>query len=114
MSDATYRFERHARTPNSEIYHIQADGRDAGRIDLHYGQSVVYGTLVLLNEMETDLIFELIETIDERLVLTADVPRDDFVITVLQGRQLGVYSDDSFEDDDDVDDEDLEDSRNGH
>ena len=103
-------FDRHCRTPHSESYTIRSDGADVGRIDLHYGQNVVYGTLVVLDNRDTDELSELIELIDEQLVLTADVTREDFVITVFAGRQVGIYSDDSFEDDED----DLDEQRNGH
>ena len=108
MSD--YQFDRHCRTTHSEAYAIRSAGADIGRIDLHYGQNVVYGTLIVLDEREAEQIAELCEIIDEQLVLTADVIREDFVISVFNGRQVGIYSDDSFEDDED----DLAEQRNGH
>ncbi|MCS6802515.1 MAG: hypothetical protein RMM58_06400 [Chloroflexota bacterium] len=106
----TYQFDRHCRTPHSEVYLIRAEGEEVGRIDLHYGQNVVYGTLVVLDDRDAEQISELIELIDEQLVLTADVTREDFVITVFTGRQVGIYSDDTFEEDED----DLDEQRNGH
>lgn len=107
---STYQFDRHCRTPHSEVYTIRSNGEDVGRVDLHYGQNVVYGTLVVLDDRDTEQVAELIELIDEQLVLTADVTREDFVITVFTGRQTGIYSDDSFDDEED----DLDDQRNGH
>ncbi|MCS7001645.1 MAG: hypothetical protein NZ518_02235 [Dehalococcoidia bacterium] len=117
MSHTEYRFERHCRTPNSEAYHIKGESGDLGRIDLHFGQNVVYGALSVLEPVTDDQIFELIELIDEQLVLSADVTRDDFVVSVVRGRQIGVFSDDSFDseddDEDDDDDDDREDLTNG-
>jgi len=91
------RFERQYRTANSEGYLI-FDGEDRlGRVDLHYTPTVVYGTIVSEREIEEDDILDLIEQVDDELVLTADVPRDDFVVTVYHGRDLGTYSDEYFE-----------------
>jgi hypothetical protein len=39
---------------------------------------------------------KLIEQIDEDLVLSADMPRDDFLVSVYVGRDVGFYSDDYF------------------
>ncbi len=64
MSD--YQFDRHCRTPHSEAYTIRSDRRDIARIDLHYGQNVVYGTLVVLDGRDQDQVAELIE-IDQAL-----------------------------------------------
>ncbi|MFN8534775.1 MAG: hypothetical protein U0556_14655 [Dehalococcoidia bacterium] len=104
-----FQFDRHCRTAHSEAYTIRSGGADVGRIDLHYGQNVVYGTLIVLDAREPDQITELIEIVDEQLVLTADVVREDFVITVFNGQSVGIYSDDSFEDEDELDEQ-----RNGH
>jgi len=49
--------------------------------------------------MEEDDILDLIEQADDELVLTADVPREDFVVSVYQGRDMGTYSDEYFEED---------------
>ncbi len=97
MDDA--RFERQYRTANSEGYLVFDGGDRLGRIDLHFTPTVVYGTLVVEREMEEDDILDLIEQADDELVLTADVPREDFVVSVYQGRDLGTYSDEYFEED---------------
>jgi hypothetical protein len=44
---------------------------------------------------ETDLT-KLIEQIDEDLVLSADMPRDDFLVSVYVGKDVGFYSDEYF------------------
>jgi hypothetical protein len=43
-------------------------------------------------------MMDLIETIDEDLVWSADLPRDDFVVTVYMGQEVGVFSDPRFDD----------------
>ena len=47
------------------------------------------------NLEETDLT-KLIEQIDEDLVLSADMPRDDFLVSVYVGKDVGFYSDEYF------------------
>ena len=93
------RFERQYRTAHSEGYLVFEGGDRLGRIELHFTPTVVYGTLVVEREMEEDDVLDLIEQADDELVLTADVPREDFVVSVYQGRDLGTYSDEYFEED---------------
>ncbi|MCH7838448.1 MAG: hypothetical protein IIC26_08060 [Chloroflexi bacterium] len=89
-----YQFERQARTPTSEAFIIRSGEDDTGRIDIHYGSDVVNATLCLAENATEDDIQELIGEIDERLVMTAEPFRDDFVVTVWLGREAGVYSED--------------------
>ncbi len=93
------RFERQYRTTHSEGYLVFEGGDRLGRIELHFTPTVVYGTLVVEREMDEDEVLDLIEQADDELVLTADVPREDFVVSVYQGRDLGTYSDEYFEED---------------
>lgn len=94
---ADYRFERECRTPYSEAYAIFRDGEQAGRVDLHYTPTVVHATLCVGESLTSEEIESLIEMVDEEVVLSADVFRDDFIVTVYQGRETGVYSDEDFE-----------------
>jgi hypothetical protein len=65
--------------------------------------------------MTEDDIQDLIAQIDERVVMTADPYREDFVVTVWAGRESGVYSDEEDEDDDEDDEDDEDDvETNGH
>ena len=97
------RFERHFRTPYSESYYImqgnslQSNNR-LGTVDIHFTSSAVHGTLILERELEETDLTKLIEQIDEDLVLSADMPRDDFLVSVYVGRDIGFYSDDYFAD----------------
>jgi hypothetical protein len=112
---AGYQFDRECRTPQSESYIIEIDDEEVARIDLHYTQSVAYGTLCVVESLTDEDIRSLISEIDERLVLTTDPFREDFVVTVWAGRESAVYSDEDFEGEDDDGDEDDEESEgNGH
>lgn len=114
MANFDYRFERHCRTQSSESYLIKRDTLDIGMVDLHFTVSAVYATLTVVDGIDGDEVQELIELIDEDLVITADVPRDDFVVSVFQGRMLGVYSDDLLDDEEDDEEDELDEQRNGH
>ena len=89
---------------------MQSNNR-LGTIDLHYTTSNVHGTLILERELDESDLTKLIEQIDEDLVLSADMPRDDFLVSVYVGRDVGFYSDDYFTEDsnlgEDYTDEDM-------
>jgi hypothetical protein len=62
----------------------------------------VYGLLIVERELTTDEIGELRNEIDEELVQTADVPRDDFLLAVYRGvpvRQEPFSDEDELADD---------------
>lgn len=109
---AEYTFERESRTPHSETFTIESEnGDEVGRVDLHFTASVAHATLCVVEGLTEDDIQDLIGQVDERLVMTADPYREDFIVTVWIGREAGVYSD---EDEDDEDDEEEdEDQENG-
>ena len=94
------RYDRLYRTPNSEAYLISEDDETLARVELHYTSSIAYGLFVLERELEGEALTELIERIDDDLVSSADVPRDDFVVSVYQGHEVGVFSDSDAEDED--------------
>ena len=91
-----YYFERDCRTPYSESYTILQEENSVGRVDLHYTPTIVHGTLCVLESLTQEEIQELIETIDEDLIDAVGVYREEFIVHVYQGREAGVYSDDSF------------------
>lgn len=100
-----YTFERESRTLTSESYIVELDEEEVGRIDLHFGDAVTYGTLCLVDRLTEDDMKEIISEIDERLVLTNDPFREDFVVTVWRGHETGVFSDEDLgkqTDDDDI------------
>jgi hypothetical protein len=92
-------YDRICRTDRSEAYLISQSDEPLARVDLHFTSSIVYGLLIVERDMAQEETMELIETIDEDLVWSADLPRDDFVVTVYQGQEVGVFSDPRFEDD---------------
>jgi hypothetical protein len=98
------RFERHFRTPYSESYYIMQGGSlqtnsRLGTIDIHFTTTNVHGTLILERELEETDLSKLIEQIDEDLVLSADMPREDFLVSVYIGKDVGFYSDEYFAED---------------
>ena len=98
-----YRFERECRTAYSEAYTILQEDRPIGRVDLHFTPTVVQGALSISEVLTEEEVEDLIEVVDEELVMTADTPREDFIITVYQGRSLGTYSDEDFQEEDEQD-----------
>jgi hypothetical protein len=94
-----YRLERECRTPYSEAYLIVAGDDRVGRVDMHYTPSIVYATLCVEEKITAEGIQELIDQVDEEMVMSADVARDDFIVTVYQGREVGIFSDEEFEED---------------
>jgi hypothetical protein len=110
-----YHFERECRTAHSECYVIEADDNEVGRVDIHYATSVAYATLCVPESLSEDDIQDLITEIDERLVMSNDPYREDFIVTVWAGRETGVYSEEeTFEEDEEEEAEEEEAEGNGH
>lgn len=74
---------------------LHSNGR-LGTVDIHFTSTTVHGTLVLERELEEADLTKLIEQIDEDLVLSADMPREDFLVSVYVGKDVGFYSDEYF------------------
>ena len=91
-----YYFERECRTPNSEAYNIMEDEAAIGRLDVHYTPTLVHGTLCVAESLTREMIEELIQTIDEELLDIVGVTRDEFIVHVHQGRDVGVYTNHGF------------------
>lgn len=100
-----FQFDRECRTWTSESYVIEQDDEEIGRVELHYTPAITYGTLCVLESITEDEIRSLISEIDERFVLTNDPFREDFLVTVWNGREHAGYSDEDFDDDDGEPDE---------
>jgi hypothetical protein len=111
-----YYFERECRTPYSECYAIEVDGNEIGRVDLHFTAGMAYATLCVGEKLSDEDVRDLIGEIDEKLVLTTDPFREDFVITVWTGREAAVYSDEDFaeEEEEGEEEEEEEVEGNGH
>src|SRR5882757_9602085 len=108
------RYDRVCRTSHSEAYLLSEGDDPFGRIDLHFGSSVVHGVLIVERDLADQDLHGLVQRIDDDLVWTADQPREDFLITVYRGSETGVISDrDSDESDDDDEDDDDDDEDKG-
>ena len=105
------RYDRVCRTAHSEAYLLSEADAPLGRADLHYGTSVVHAILVVERDLTEDEMHALVERIDDDLVWTADQPREDFLVTVYRGTEVGVISDHQDQgenaEDDTEDDSDL-------
>lgn len=99
-------FERQYRTAYSEGYLLLHDDERLGRAELHFTPSVVYCTLVVERELDEDDLDDLIDQIDDEIVRTSSVPRDDFVVTVYHGREVGVYGDEYYDHEDEEEEDD--------
>ncbi|MBM3949182.1 MAG: hypothetical protein FJ312_08115 [SAR202 cluster bacterium] len=93
----TFYFERECRTPNSECYTVVEDDNTVGRVDLHFTDTVVHATLSVIESLTSERIQELIDIIDEELVDSVGISREEFIVHVHQGRDLGVFSSQKFE-----------------
>ena len=96
-------YYRQSRTSSSEQYQLMENEQRLGHLDLHFGASEVFGTLVLDREISEDDLAHLIEQIDEDLVLSAEAPREDFLVRVYTGREIGLFSDELLGDEYPVD-----------
>lgn len=108
---ANYHFEREARTPYSEAYAIDDGEHSVGRVDLHFTSSATYATLAVHHSIGDESLQELLAVVDEHLVSSADPYREDLIVTVWRGEEVGVFADDDTYDDEDEDDDEAEDDR---
>ena len=109
-----YQFERESRTSHSEAYVIQVEGDEIGRVDLHFVGGSAYATLCVPENYSDDNIEELIGEIDDRLVMSWEPLRDDFIVTVWAGREVGVFSESGDDDDEDEEEGEEDEGENGH
>jgi hypothetical protein len=93
VSFGEVRYDRVCRTATSEAYLLSEGDEPFGRVDLHFGSSVVHAVLVVERDLSDDDLHGLVQRIDDDLVWTADRPREDFLVTVYQGTERGVISD---------------------
>ena len=93
----SFNFERECRTPHSECYTILDDETTVGRVDIHFTDSVIHATLNIGESLTTEAVQELIDTIDEELLDSVGITRQEVIVHVHQGRDLGVFSTHDFE-----------------
>ena len=91
-SQLELRFERECRTPYSEVYTIFDEDQALGRFDVHFIGPIVHATLCVSERFSQDGILDLIDDLDAQLLDSAGLSRDDLIIHVHQGREIGVFS----------------------
>ena len=94
------RFERECRTPSSEVYTIFDDDQPQGRFDVHFARNLIHATLCVSERYTTDEIQDLIEDLDDEVLDAIGLARDDFIVHVHQGREVGVFSNSEYAEDD--------------
>jgi hypothetical protein len=93
-----------------------------GRVDLHFATEKVYATIVLEREMTENEVATIIDEIDNNLVTSATVKREDLNVWVYTGTEMGFFTDegpylegeepeleDDLDDEDELDEDDLDD-----
>jgi len=98
-----FHFERECRTPYSECFSVFGEGQPLGRLDLHFTQSAVHATLSVQENLTQENIQELVDMIEDELVDAIGICREEFLVHVYQGRDLGVFSTNEFTDESDDD-----------
>ena len=97
---AGFFFEREVRTEHSECYTVLEDDQPVGRVDIHFSAVVVHATLCVVESLTRDRIQDLVEVVDEELVNSIGVSREEFIVHVHQGNDLGVFSTADFSQED--------------
>ena len=97
---AEFFFEREVRTEHSECYTVLENDQPIGRVDIHFSTVVVHATLCVVESLTRDRIQDLVEVVDEELVNSIGVSREEFIVHVHQGIDLGVFSTADFSEDD--------------
>ena len=92
-----FTFERECRTSYSECYTILEEEAILGRIDIHFTRSVIHATLSIGESLTTDDIQDLIDTIDEEILDAVGIERQEIIVHVHQGKDIGVYTTRDFE-----------------
>jgi hypothetical protein len=92
------RYDRVCRTSHSEAYLLSEGDAPFGRVDLHFGGTAVHAVLIVERDLAEDDLHGLVQRIDDDLVWTADQPREDFLVTIYRGTEVGVISDRDDED----------------
>ncbi len=103
---AEFKFTREARTPYSESYRIDEAEHAIARADIHLTAAGAHATLVIHQSVSDDTLHDLLEALDDEIVSTADPYREDLIVTVWRGEEVGVFADDSDDEDEDGEGED--------
>ena len=69
-----------------------------GRLDIHYADPIVHATLNVEETVTGDEIRDIIDDIAGELLDAVGIARQEIIIHVHQGRDLGVFSASDYED----------------
>ena len=94
---SNFGFERECRTPQSECFTVLEDDEVIGRVDIHFTPTAIHATLNVAESLTTERIQELIDTMDQDLMDSVGITRQEIIVHVHQGRDLGVFSSREFE-----------------
>jgi hypothetical protein len=87
-------WKRALRSPSSERFMAQRDGKDAAAVDLHYLQDgTVAGTVIILEGcgLDESNITELLHSLDDEFLPGVDLGSGSLTFTVVIGKVLGNY-----------------------
>lgn len=87
-----FHYERESRTPQSECYVVENEHGARARLDAHFAPPLVYATLCVPADWSDEDIHDLIADADDRIARTADAAREDLIVTVWRGAEVGVFS----------------------
>ena len=90
-----FHYERESRTPHSECYIVENESGSRGRVDLHFAAPLIYATLCVPESWSEEDVQDVIADVDDRLASSADPLRDDLIVTVWRGAEMGVWSTDT-------------------
>ncbi len=93
------RFERECRTPYSEVYTILDEDEPQGRLDIHFAGNLIHATLCVSERFTQDEIQDLIEDMDHQMLDAIGLSREDFIVHVHQGRDVGVFRNQEYSED---------------
>ena len=85
-------WKRTLRTPTSERFLAQIDGRDAAAVDLHYlANGTVSGTVILLKDagISDSDIESLLSSLDDEFLPDVDLDHGNLTYTIVRGEVLG-------------------------
>lgn len=102
----TIRFTRVMRTPHSEQYVLWEGKTRIGQVDIHYNMDIIHGTLVVERAFSESAMSAIIGQIDAEIVSSYMPPfeRENFLLTIFQGKELEPYADGEPDIDDEEED----------
>lgn len=87
-----FHYERESRTPHSECYVVESEDGARARLDLHFAPPLVYATLCVPETWSDDDVQDVIADFDDRIASTAEPLREDLIVTVWRGIEIGIWS----------------------